>query len=567
MPAVPAAAAPLSAEPLLQLRVDGADVEVVDEAATLLDVLRDQVGVRSVKDGCSPQGQCGCCTVWVDGAPRVSCVTPVRRLSGRSVTTLDGLPEADRQRWAESLVATGGSQCGFCTPGIIMRLAALIGPVTPVGEEGTAPPPRREKVAQALVAHLCRCTGWQTIEEAASLVVAEAGDDRGGESARDLDQAARRAGLEGGVPQRVGSQVALGQVEFADDGWPVDALVAAPDGMGSYAIAASVAEARRAAGKVQGRSTSLALSYPVPIPPGEWAASLKTTWIEPAYVEPDAAWCAPGGRPTSPFANGGAFGGKLRSPVGADARRLADDQSRPVRVVWSREDVVRFGPKRPPVAGGALADGSGVLTVGVTEGSVTAGQWASMVTTTASVAPGLVLEMVEIEGPPTSFDLRGAVWAEAAALVACSRVAGADTRVLGVGVRDLPVEVVGPKGGRAVARCLTDGAIEVTVDAGDPLDEIVLRSYCIGAVHQALGWVGTEGIAVDDDGTVCDLTVRSFGIVQARAMPEVTVRIEDGRGRPAVNASDSVFAAVAAVRWLADGLPQMWPTHRGGARG
>ena len=75
----------------IDFSVDGRDVAVDDDGASLLEVLRDRVGVRSVKDGCSPQGQCGCCTVLVDGAPRVSCVTPARRVAGRQVTTPDGM--------------------------------------------------------------------------------------------------------------------------------------------------------------------------------------------------------------------------------------------------------------------------------------------------------------------------------------------------------------------------------------------------------------------------------------------------------------------------------------------
>jgi xanthine dehydrogenase small subunit len=442
-----------------------------------------------------------------------------------------------------------------------MRLAALVGPVAndggPLG--GVAPSPA--KVDQALVAHLCRCTGWQTIAEAAAGILDP--PKRGDGPVRDLDRAALRASIEGRVPQEVGSRVALGQVEFADDGWPTGALVAVPDGEGGYAVGESVAEARRAAGKVQGRSTSLSLRYPITVPPGEWAVRLRTTWVEPAYVEPDASWCEPGGRPTSPYANGGAFGGKLHSPVGAVARRLADEHGRPVRVVWSREDVVRYGPKRPPVAGGVRPDGSGALRVGVTEGSVTDERWQSLVVEVESVAPGLSLEKVAIDGPPTSLDLRAAVWAEAAALSVSARLALSDGGVNGGG-RGRPVEVQGPEGGRAVVRCLDESTIEITVDAGEALDEVVLRSYCIGAAHQALGWVGSEGIAVDESGTVRDLTVRSFGIIQARAMPEVRVSIEDGGGRTATNASDTVFAAVAAARWLADGLPEAWPTRRSG---
>src|ERR1700737_2921440 len=99
---------------MLGLRVDGGSFDVPDDGASLLEVLRDRLGCRGVKDGCSPQGQCGCCTVLVDGSPRVACVTPARRVAGRRITTIDGMAESDRRRWADAFVATGASQCGFC---------------------------------------------------------------------------------------------------------------------------------------------------------------------------------------------------------------------------------------------------------------------------------------------------------------------------------------------------------------------------------------------------------------------------------------------------------------------
>src|SRR5437899_4793603 len=105
--------------------VDGRSVSVDDDGASLLEVLRDRLGLRTAKDGCSPQGQCGCCTVLVDGAPRVACVTPARRVANRDVTTLDGLAADTTQGWANRFTALGASQCGFCTPGIIVRLNAL----------------------------------------------------------------------------------------------------------------------------------------------------------------------------------------------------------------------------------------------------------------------------------------------------------------------------------------------------------------------------------------------------------------------------------------------------------
>src|SRR5205085_3830079 len=91
-------------------------------------------------------------------------------------------------------------------------------------------------------------------------------------------------------------------------------------------------------------------------------------WVEPGYLEPDASWCVPGGVPVTPLANGGAFGGKTTSAVGEVARRLADEHGRAVRVVLAREDVVRLGPKRPPIAAGLRADGSGVVRVVRTSG-------------------------------------------------------------------------------------------------------------------------------------------------------------------------------------------------------
>jgi xanthine dehydrogenase small subunit len=500
--------------------------------------------------------------VWVDGSPRVSCVTPVRRLEGRQVTSLDGLPPAVRDRWSEAMVATGGSQCGFCTPGILMRLAAL------APDPGIdRPAVSSDQVDQALLAHLCRCTGWQTIEEAARLAlgdapVADSGTDR------DLSAAARRAGLEGGVPQQVGPEVVLGRAGFADDTCPTDALVAVPDGAGDYVVAETPAAARLLAGKVQGRSTSLALDHPLALPPGEWSLSLRTTWVEPGYVEPDASWCVPGGTPASPLGNGGAFGGKLTSPVADDARRLADRHGRPVRVLWSREDVVRLGPKRPPVAGGIDRAGTGILRVGLSDrpGSDpthgAADRWAALEAMVATVAPGLVLEPVPVAGPPTSFGLRAAVWAEAAVLAACAPMVGEGGRGP---CFDRAVEVVAPSGGRAVARCRDDGSIHLVVEAGPVLDAVVLRSYCIGAAHQALGWVRSEGLAVDADGEVRDLTIRSFGVLQARAMPPVSVAFEPAAGPIPVNGSDAVFAAVAAARWLADGLVPEWPVDRLGS--
>ncbi|MBM3660846.1 MAG: 2Fe-2S iron-sulfur cluster binding domain-containing protein, partial [Actinobacteria bacterium] len=197
---------------------DGSPVEVGhDPGESLLSVLRERLGRTVVKDGCAPQGQCGCCTVLVDGEARVACVTPVERVAGRRVTTLAGFDPALRDRLAEAFVASGGSQCGFCTPGIMVRAAALLAK----GRRG------RTDVDRALAAHLCRCTGWQTIHEALE-AVAGAGESPISRGSRSLEAASERARLEGGVAQRVGHGVPVGEAGFADDTAPRDALVAVP---------------------------------------------------------------------------------------------------------------------------------------------------------------------------------------------------------------------------------------------------------------------------------------------------------------------------------------------------
>ncbi|MHB8593372.1 MAG: hypothetical protein ACYDB3_03425, partial [Acidimicrobiales bacterium] len=391
-------------------------------------------------------------------------------------------------------------------------------------------------------------------DAARALVGARGGPTR---PRRDPAAAARRAEIEGGSAQQVGDHVVLGRGGFADDSAPLHALVAVPDGAGGFVVAETLHEARARAGKVQGRNSTRSLRYPLALPPGDHVVALRTTFVEPAYLEPDASWCVPGGEPASPLANGGAFGAKRTSPVAEVARRLADAHGRAVRVVLAREDVVRLGPKRPPIAAGLGADGRGVVRVARTPGSGDLAPWHAAV---RSVAPGLHIEEVAVPGPPVSPDIRGAGWAEAVVLVAALEAALAGRTGAGH-----PVTVVSPEGARATAVVAGDGSLSIGLSAGAVLDEVVLRSYAMGAVHQALGWVRREGVAVDEAGEVLDLTIRSFGVLAARDMPPVEVVVEDADG-PAVRGGDAVFAAVAAAAWLAAGLAPQWPVDRGGSR-
>jgi len=515
--------------PDVEFEVNGQQVQVPDNGATLLDALRESLGIRSVKDGCSPQGQCGCCTVLVDGAPRVACVTPVRRVRGRSVVTLEGLPADDQTSWANALCSTGGSQCGFCTPGIVVRLAGL--------RQKKGDDVRRVDLDRALAAHLCRCTGWNTIVEAWDRVVAGTPVD----TERDLDAAAARATLEGGATQRVGPEVALGQGGFAADTVPAQALVALRSAAGEWVIGETLADAQAQSGKVQGRRTTLEAQPPLAIPAGDWDATLATNWVEPGYLETDVSWCEPGGSPMSVLANGGAFGAKSDSLAAREAMRLANELGQPVRVILSREDAVRVGPKRPPLAGGVNADGTGQIVVAATPG---------IADVIASVAPNVEVTEVDVAGPPTSAGIRGAGWVETVALLAATRG--------DVG------EITSPAGGLATAEIIEPAEIDerptinVSVSAGSVLDAVVLRSYCIGAAHMAWSMVCSEEITVDETGEIHDLTIRSFGIVRPSEMPHVNVEIVDGSGPP-VNGSDAVFAAVTAATWLHFGAPPVWP--------
>ena len=98
----------------------------IDASSSLMQVLREQAGLISPKNGCAPQGSCGCCTVLVDGRALASCAVPARTVEGKSVVTLEGLDPRERHIFAHAFAVTGGLQCGFCTPGIVVRAKHLL---------------------------------------------------------------------------------------------------------------------------------------------------------------------------------------------------------------------------------------------------------------------------------------------------------------------------------------------------------------------------------------------------------------------------------------------------------
>src|SRR5213592_3164523 len=122
-----------------------------------LEVLREECGIVSAKDGCAPEGTCGCCLVLIDGRPALSCLRKPEDTDGHHVVTLEGVPEATRRAVGDAFVLEGGVQCGFCIPGIVVRASSLI-------RQGVTGD--RDAVAKALDGHLCRCTGYGRIIDA-----------------------------------------------------------------------------------------------------------------------------------------------------------------------------------------------------------------------------------------------------------------------------------------------------------------------------------------------------------------------------------------------------------------
>jgi aldehyde oxidoreductase len=145
-------------------KLNGAEAEASADTEHLLAALRDELAVFSPKDGCSPTGQCGCCTVLVDGKARVACQTSMEKSDGAEVVTLEGIDPAERDRMSATFAAHGALQCGFCTPGILVRTKSMI---DKKGSDLT-----REGAARLLGAHLCRCTGYTKILDAVEALAA-----------------------------------------------------------------------------------------------------------------------------------------------------------------------------------------------------------------------------------------------------------------------------------------------------------------------------------------------------------------------------------------------------------
>jgi len=139
---------------------------LADTRDTLLDLLRDRLGLTGTKEGCG-NGNCGTCTVLLDGAPVNACLVLALEAPGREITTIEGLSDgATLHPLQQALVQHGGTQCGFCTPGIVLSAKALL---------DANPKPTEEEIRRAIAGNLCRCTGYGKIVEAIASVAATQG--------------------------------------------------------------------------------------------------------------------------------------------------------------------------------------------------------------------------------------------------------------------------------------------------------------------------------------------------------------------------------------------------------
>ena len=147
----------------ISFTLNGSEVNVtVDGHLRLIDILRNTMSLTGTKEGCG-EGECGACTVIVDGRAVNSCLYPAHEIEGKNVTTIEGLqmPEQKLSKIQQAFVDNGAIQCGFCTPGMIMSAKALL---------DSNPNPSDEQIRDALQGNLCRCTGYVQIVEAVKRV-------------------------------------------------------------------------------------------------------------------------------------------------------------------------------------------------------------------------------------------------------------------------------------------------------------------------------------------------------------------------------------------------------------
>ncbi|MFC2068379.1 (2Fe-2S)-binding protein [Chloroflexota bacterium] len=144
--------------------------ELIESNMTLLELLRDKLGLTGTKQGCAASGNCGACTVLIDGKPTLSCLTLAWTVRGQNIVTIEGLAEGGTLHpLQKAFIDHGAIQCGFCTPGMVMSAKALLDEI---------PNPKRDDIKAMLSGNLCRCTGYVKIIDAVLAAAEEI--ERGG---------------------------------------------------------------------------------------------------------------------------------------------------------------------------------------------------------------------------------------------------------------------------------------------------------------------------------------------------------------------------------------------------
>ena len=466
-----------------------------------------------------------------------------------------------------------------------MRLAAL--------GDGSRPL-TRPAVESALLAHLCRCTGWQSIVEAGCAALGiqrprprpppdtperpRRGPGRVRSAARAVAGPARGVGVSSS-----GRDVVLGGGGFADD-W-------APPARWCSWVRRSRRRRARASPRRGGRrprcrdaTAPCRLVASGGRSRGAWALTLQTTWVEPAYVEPDASWCHPGGDPRRPLANGGAFGGKRQQP-----------RPRPRPRPW-RDRAAEPGPRCSGAVRTSSATGrSGPRWPSGSEPTVRA--WCGSGARRARRMPGRPARAREGGGARAGDrggrgrraarwrpDLRGAGWVEVLAARRlharrCRRRVGGRAHEGDGGrrarrarraMRARRVDVTVPDGGRAARQPADPGWRALRAGhrpsprsgRRESSTQVTLRSYVLGAVHQGLGLVWSEGSRWTPPGPARPdhPFLRHSG--RPGTCPRSTSSSTQKTAGRSTAPTPSLPPTVAAA-WIAEGTPPRWPTRRG----
>ncbi|MEJ5200523.1 MAG: 2Fe-2S iron-sulfur cluster-binding protein, partial [Anaerolineae bacterium] len=202
------------AEPI-RFVLNGRPVTIeVDPARPLLKVLRDDLGLTGVKQSCDMEGECGACTVIVDGEAQRSCLLLAGEIAGRSVTTVEGLGTAEHPHPLQvAFLEAGAVQCGYCTPGMLLSAKALL---------DRNPHPTREEIVTALAGNICRCTGYvriiAAVERAAALAAEQSHAERPFPASFQVSEGATETGIIGGdLTRHNGWGRVSGETRYAGD--------------------------------------------------------------------------------------------------------------------------------------------------------------------------------------------------------------------------------------------------------------------------------------------------------------------------------------------------------------